>query len=59
MLFMAKTLCDWTTKDIKKHFDELCEIVAKPRYTCRKCARCAECSRFLCEPKKIHLVEKE
>jgi hypothetical protein len=50
---MAKTLCDWTKKDIKKHFDELSVIVTAPRYLCRKCARCAHFPRYLCEPKKV------
>jgi hypothetical protein len=56
---MAKTLCDWTKKEIKKHFEEVCEIVADPRYVCRKCGRCAHFPRFLCEPKKVVTREKE
>lgn len=50
---MAKTLCDWKKKDIEKHFDELCEILSQPRYVCRKCARCAHSSRYLCKPRKM------
>jgi hypothetical protein len=56
---MAKTLCDWTKKDIKKHFDEVCQIVSNPRFVCRECARCAHSPQFLCEPKKVVVVEKE
>ena len=56
---MAKTLCDWTRKDIKKPFDALCEIVSEPRYVCRECARCARLPQFLCEPKKVVPPEKE
>jgi hypothetical protein len=56
---MAKTLCDWTSKDIKKHFEELSLLVAKPHFVCRKCARCAESSKLLCEPKKRHLSKKD
>lgn len=56
---MAKTLCDWTRKDIKKHFEEMCEIVSEPRYVCRECARCARLPQFLCEPKKVVPPEKE
>jgi hypothetical protein len=56
---MAKTLCDWTKKEIKKHFEEVCEIVVDPRYVCRKCGRCAHFPRFLCEPKKVATREKE
>ena len=56
---VAKTLCDWTKKEIKKHFEEVCEIVVDPRYVCRKCGRCAHFPRFLCEPKKVATREKE
>jgi hypothetical protein len=56
---VGKTLCDWTKKEIKKHFEEVCEIVADPRYVCRKCGRCAHFPRFLCEPKKVATREKE
>lgn len=50
---VAKTLCDWTKKDIRKHFDVLAEVLAQPRYVCRKCARCAHFPRYLCKPKKL------
>jgi len=52
---VAKTLCDWKKKDVEKHFEELCAMVADPRYVCRKCARCAHFPRFLCKPKKVKL----
>lgn len=50
---MAKTLCDWSKKDIEKHWDELRALVENPRYICRKCARAASTSKVLCKPRKI------
>ena len=52
MDYVAKTLCDWSKKDIEKHFDALCEITNAPRFTCRKCARSAHDSKHLCKPRK-------
>lgn len=48
---MGKTLCDWSKKDIEKHFEELCRLTTDPRFTCRKCARSAHESRHLCKPR--------
>ncbi|TAG09000.1 MAG: hypothetical protein EAZ42_08410 [Verrucomicrobia bacterium] len=50
---MGKTLCDWSKKDIEKDFLRLAEIVASPRYACRKCARSAGDSKYLCKPRKL------
>jgi len=50
---MAKTLCDWSKKDIEKEFDALCAIVHDPRYICRKCTRAAHISKHLCKPRKL------
>lgn len=49
---MGKTLCDWSKKDIEKHFEELCAITHDPRFTCRKCARSAHDARHLCKPRR-------
>jgi hypothetical protein len=38
---MAKTLCDWSKRDLEKHADKLLLLVRDPRYYCRKCARVA------------------
>jgi hypothetical protein len=48
---MGKSLCDWSKKDIEKHFEELCRVTADPRFTCRKCARSAHEARHLCKPR--------
>ena len=49
---VAKTLCDWNRKDIEKHFDLLCEITSRPRYSCLKCAASAHESKHLCKPRR-------
>lgn len=50
---MAKTLCDWSKKDLEKSADELAAIVREPRWYCRKCARVANISKVLCKPRKL------
>lgn len=52
---MAKTLCDWSRKDIAKRPDALAAIVAAPTFVCAKCARCANTKKALCSPKKLAL----
>ncbi len=51
--FMAKTLCDWSKRDLEKHPDKLRELVHDPRYYCRKCARAANTSKVLCKPRSL------
>jgi len=55
---MAKTLCDWSKKEIERDFEKLCTIVANPRYLCRKCARSAGSSKHLCKPRNLPSGEK-
>ncbi len=55
---MGKTLCEWSKKDIEKHFAELCDLTADPRFICRKCARSAHEARHLCKPRRRLVVEK-
>ncbi len=50
---MAKTLCDWSKRDIKKHAAKLHLLVAEPRVFCRKCARVANTPKVLCKPCKL------
>ncbi len=54
---MAKTLCDWSKKDLEKRADALAEIVREPRWYCRKCARVANTSKVLCKPRKLPGLE--
>jgi hypothetical protein len=50
---MAKTLCDWSKRDISKHADKLLELVDPPRFFCRKCARVANIPKVLCKPSRL------
>jgi hypothetical protein len=50
---MAKTLCDWSKRDISKHSDKLLDLVDPPRFFCRKCARVANISKVLCKPSRL------
>jgi hypothetical protein len=50
---MAKTLCDWSKKDIERDFDKLCELVTPAKFVCRKCTRSAATSKVLCKPRRI------
>lgn len=50
---MAKTLCDWSKKDLEKRADTLAAIVREPRWYCRKCARVANTSKVLCKPCRL------
>ena len=56
LIHVAKTLCDWSKKDILNDFEELSRLTECPRYVCKKCARSAECSKFLCKPKKREAI---
>ena len=50
---IEETLCDWTRRDLEKHFELLCEIVADPRYVCTKCGRAAGEKKWLCKPRRM------
>ena len=50
---MAKTLCDWSKRDISKHPDKLLELVDPPRFFCRRCARVANIPKVLCKPSRL------
>ncbi len=50
---MAKTLCDWSKRELEKHPDKLWELVRDPRYYCRKCARSANTAKVLCKPRPL------
>jgi len=55
---MAKTLCDWSKRDLEHHADKLLKLVQDPRYYCRKCARVGHDSKVLCKPRRLPLEEK-
>ncbi|WP_407331846.1 hypothetical protein [Enterovibrio sp. 27052020O] len=47
---LAKTLCDWKSKEIEKDLAALAKLVKAPEYVCRKCARVANTKKVLCKP---------
>ena len=53
---MAKTLCDWSKKDIQNHPEKLAQIVCDPTFYCAKCARSANTPKRLCKARKMPLV---
>lgn len=54
---MAKTLCDWSKRDLEKHADKLLKLVRDPAFYCRKCARVANTSKVLCKPRKLPIEQ--
>jgi len=56
---VAKTLCDWSKKDIAAKPDKLAAILADPRFYCAKCARAANDPRRLCKARKLRLPKSE
>lgn len=53
---MAKTLCDWSKKDIAAKPEKLAELISDPRFYCAKCARAASLPRALCKARKLPLL---
>lgn len=54
---ITKTLCCLDRDQIKDNLEEIAEIVAKPKYICRKCARVAGKKKYLCKPMKLKAKE--
>uniref|UniRef100_Q3ASP4 Uncharacterized protein n=1 Tax=Chlorobium chlorochromatii (strain CaD3) TaxID=340177 RepID=Q3ASP4_CHLCH len=50
---IKKALCKLDKETIEKQMEALMELVAEPRYICRKCARVASTKRHLCKPVAI------
>lgn len=50
---IRKTLCSLGRDEIKENLGELTEIVSKPKYICRRCARVATKKKYLCKPVKL------
>jgi hypothetical protein len=48
-----KELCDWSKDELRKHFEQLCQIVAEPRFVCKKCGRAANRKKWLCDGEKL------
>ena len=50
---MAKTLCDWSRKDIASKPNKLASLIDQPQFYCAKCARCANAAKSLCKARKL------
>jgi hypothetical protein len=56
---MAKTLCDWSKKDIEKQALKLLQIVTPQRFLCLKCARTANDRRYLCRGVDLEVLRED
>lgn len=56
---MAKTLCDWSKKDIEKHALKLLRIVTPQNYLCLKCARTACDRHHLCRGVSLEVLQED
>ena len=56
---MAKTLCDWSKKDIEKHALKLLRIVTPQNYLCLKCARTASERPYLCRGVSMEVLRED
>ena len=50
---MAKTLCEWSRRDLEKHPEKLLALVTEPLFYCRRCARVANVAKVLCKPRRL------
>ena len=50
---ISKTICDWSRRELRDHFDQLQKIVERPKYACTKCGRAASAKKWLCKPKRL------
>lgn len=44
------SLCKWKKERIEAQMDKLKDIVAKPKFICKKCGRAATTKKWLCKP---------
>jgi hypothetical protein len=56
---MAKTLCDWSKRDLRKDAAKLLVLVTQPRLYCRRCARVANTPKVLCKPCKLPKIDPD
>ena len=54
---MAKTICDWSKKDLEEKSDQLLAITREPTFYCRKCGRVANTKKVLCKAKDFGKTE--
>jgi hypothetical protein len=50
---VAKKLCDWSSKRIKKKEEEFKKLVRNPGFFCRSCGRASAEKKALCKPEAL------
>jgi hypothetical protein len=48
-----KSMCKWSKEELRKNFDEMYDIVGKPKYICGRCARATRLKGTVCKPEKL------
>jgi len=48
---MAKTICDFSRKEIESNPGRLFELIRDPQFYCSKCGRVANTKKVLCKAK--------
>lgn len=56
---MAKTICDWSKKDLERKADELFQLTKNAEFYCRKCGRVANQKKALCKAQRFEKKESE
>lgn len=50
---MKKSLCKWGKDDLKNNFDQMYDVVGKPKFICGKCARASRRKGTVCKPESL------
>lgn len=50
---MSKSLCKWRRGEVEANLELLREMVKKPKFACKKCARVANTKKALCSAVKL------
>jgi len=56
-LCMAKTICDFSKKDLEKEPQLLFELTRDPQFYCQKCGRVANTKKVLCKAKDFGKIK--
>lgn len=56
---MAKTICDWSRKDLEKKSAKLWALTHDPCYFCAKCGRVANTKKALCKAKGFEKISRK
>jgi len=50
---LVTKMCHLKRSTLKDHFEEVVNLVEKPKYICKKCFRVSNDKDLLCKPKKM------